>query len=188
MKPTERLAALTAMEKALKDAIKVARAEANDYLMDSYEDLGVEKLALKLGSEKVGEFVVTFNKEGFEITDRAAFEEWALDYGLAEVRRTIRPDMMESAIRALENVFSPEVMAETVEERIVVHPDWELAMEKVGKVVQCMNSGMNVPGVRAVPKTVKGTMVRGCDPAKVFPIIAELPEGFNGLLLGEGAA
>ena len=188
MKPTERLAALTAMEKALKDAIKVARAEANDYLMDSYEDLGVEKLALKLGSEKVGEFVVTFNKEGFEIVDRAAFEEFALDYGMATVKREIRPDMMESAIRALEEHFDQEVLSEVVKETVIISPDWEKAMENVGGVVQYMDSGMNVPGVRAVPKSVKGTMVRGCEPAKVFPIIAELPEGFNGLLLGEGAA
>lgn len=188
MRPTEKLAALTAMEKALKDAIKAARAEANDFLMDSYEDIGVERMALKLDGEKVGEFVVTFNKEGFQVTDREAFEDFALDYGLATVKREIRPEMMESAIKALEDTFEPEILSQVVRETVVLHPDWEKAMENVGGVVQYMDSGMNVPGVAAVPKTVKGTMVRGCEPAKVFPIIAGLPEGFNGLLLGEGAA
>lgn len=187
MKPHERLAALTAMEKALKDAIKEARAEANGFLMDSYEDLGVEKMALRLGGEKVGEFVVTFNREGFEVTDSDAFGEFALDYGMADVRRTIRPEMMESAIRALEDVFEPEVLAQTVREEVVLRPDWEKAMENVDGVVQYMDSGMNVPGVRAVPKTVKGTMVRGCEPDKVFPILNAMPEGVSGLLLG-GAA
>lgn len=186
MKPTEKLAVLTAMKKALDVALKEARAEADDLLADAYEDMGVEKMALKLNGDKVGELLVTFTKDGFEISNPAEFEEWALDYGLAEVRRTIRPDMMESVIRALENVFSPEVMAETVEEKVVIHPDWELAMENVGGVVQYMDSGMNVPGVRISPRRVKGTMVRGCEPDKVIPIVNQLPEAAT-LLLG-GAA
>lgn len=186
MKPTEKLAVLTAMKKAVESALKEARAEADDLLADAYEDMGVEKMALKLNGEKIGELLVTFTKDGFEISDEAEFESFALDYGMAEIRRTIRPDMMESAIRALENVFSPEVLAETVEERVVIHPDWEKAMENVGGVVQYMDSGMNVPGVRVVPRKAKGTMVRGCEPDKVIPIINQLPEAAT-LLLG-GAA
>ena len=183
MKPTEKLAVLTAMKKALDVALKEARAEADDMLADAYDDMGVEKMALKLDGEKVGELLVTFTKDGFEICDRAAFESFAMDYGMAEVRRTIRPDMMESAIKALENVFSEEVLAETVEETVVIHPDWELAMANVGGVVQYMDSGMNVPGVMPVPKRVKGTMVRGCEPDKVIPIVNQLPEAAT-LLLG----
>lgn len=183
-----KLAALTAMEKAVKEQIKQVRSDANAELMDAYDDLGVEKLALKLGGQKVGEFVVTFNAEGFEVTDQEAFGEFALDYGMAEVRRTIRPEMMESAIRALEGVFEPDVLAEAVETTVVLHPDWEKGMTNVGGVVQYMDSGMNVPGVKVRPKTVKSTMVRGCKPAEVLPLVAtELPSGANGLLLG-GAA
>lgn len=188
MKATEKLAVLTAMKKAVDVALKDARAEADDMLADAYEDMGVEKMALKLNGDKVGELLVTFTKDGFEITDegREEFEAFALDYGMAEIRRTIRPDMMESAIRALENVFSPEVLAETVQETVVVHPDWEKAMENVGGVVQYMDSGMNVPGVRVVPRRAKGTMVRGCEPDKVIPIVNQLPDAAT-LLLG-GAA
>lgn len=186
MRPQEKVAVITAMKKALDDALKQARAEADDALMEAYEDMGVEKMAIKLNGEKVGEFVVTFAKEGFEIADQKAFEEFAIDYGMAEVRRTIRPDMMESAIRALEDVFEPDVLAEAVQETVVIHPDWEKAMENVGGVVQYMDSGMNVPGVRIKPRRVKGTMVRGCEPEKVIPIVNELPEARQ-LLLG-GAA
>lgn len=186
MKAVERVAILTAMKKAVDESLKAARAEADDDLLDAYDDMGVEKMALKLDGQKVGEFVVTFAKEGFEVSDKDAFNEFALDYGMAEIRRTIKPDMMESCIRALEDVFEPDVLSEAVQESVVLHPDWEKALENVGGVVQYMDSGLNVPGVRIVPKRVKGTMVRGCDPSTVIPIVNQLPEAAT-LLLG-GAA
>lgn len=186
MRPYERLAVLTALEKAVKDAIRGTRAECNDMALESYEDDGVEKRALKVNGQKVGEFIVTFNAEGFEVTDREAFNDFALDYGFATVRRTIAPDMMESAIRALEGVFDPDVMEQAVVETVELHPDWEKALENVGGVVQYMDSGLNVPGVRVKPKSVKGTMVRGCKPADVLPMAAQIEGGMDALLLGDG--
>ena len=180
----EELAVLTAMEKAVKDRIKSVRVEANASIMDAYEGMGVEKLALKVGEQKVGEFIVTFAKEGFEITDRKAFEEFALDYGMATTRKRIRPDMEQSAIRYLESSLDPEVFAETVEEKVTLDPDWEKGLTNVGGLACYMDSGLSVPGVEVKPKAVKGTMVRECKPEKVFPVVANLPGGFNGYLLG----
>lgn len=183
MNTFEQLAVLTAMEKAVKDRIKEVRSEANENLLEAYESMGVEKLALKVGGgTKVGEFIVTFNAEGFEVTDRAAFEDFALDYGLARVNRSIRPDMMESCIRALEGVFSEEVLAEAVEERVELNPDWEKAIYNIAGVPCYEDSGMPVPGLAVRPKTVKSTMVRGCKPVEVLPLAFE--GGAATLLLG----
>lgn len=180
----EELAVLTAMEKAVKDRIKDVRSEANASIMDAYADMGVEKLALKVGDQKVGEFIVTFAKEGFEVTDRAAFEEFAVDYGMATQRRTIRPSMMESAIRALESIYATEVLEEVVQTEVVLNPNWDRALVNVGGVACYMDSRLPVPGVVVKPKSVKGTMVRECKPEAVFPVVATLPGGFNGYLLG----
>lgn len=182
----EELAVLTAMEKAVKDRIRDVRSEANASIMDAYEGMGVEKLALKVGEQKVGEFIVTFAKEGFEVTDPAAFEEFALDYGLASQRRAIRPDMVATAIKALEGAYDAELVAEVVETVTVYDPEWERAMTNVGGIACYMDSGQPVPGVEVRPKRVKGTMVRDCKPAAVFPVVANLPGGFNGYLLGGG--
>lgn len=185
--PVEKLPVLIALEKAVKDEIKVIRRECDDTLLEGYEDAGYEKRALKVGGQKVGEFTVTFNSEGFEIVNRPMFEEFALDYGMAYEKRTIRPDMMESAIKALEAYFPQDVIDQTVQTEVVLHPDWEKAMENVGGVVQYMDSGMNVPGVAVRPKTVKGTRVTGCKPQDVIPRLNQLDGGVTALLTG-GAA
>lgn len=188
MNNTEKLAVLTALEKAVKDRMKDVRSEADADLMDAYDENGYEKKAVKLNGQKVGEHIVTFRKEGYEITDRAAFEEFALDYGLAEQRRYIAPDFMESAIKALEAAFEPEVLDGAIVTEIVLSGDWELAMERVGDAVCYMDSNMVVPGVAYRPKEVKGTMLRGCRPEDVVPIISALPGGVESLLLGGDAA
>lgn len=183
----EKLPILIALEKAVKDELKATRAECDESLLDFFEAEGFEKRALRVAGEKVGDFSVTFNSEGFDIVDRAAFEEFALDYGMASVRRTIRPDMMESAIRALSDVFEPEVLAEAVQEEVTLDPDWEKAMENVGGVAMYFDSGLSVPGVVPRPKTIKGTRVTGCKPADVVPRLNQIEGGATALLLGGDA-
>ena len=185
--PMEKLPILIALEKAVKDELKATRAECDETLLDFFESEGFEKRALRVAGEKVGEFSVTFNSEGFDIIDREAFEEFALDYGMATVRRTIRPDMMESAIRALEGVFEPDVLSEAIAEEVVVTPDWEKAMENVGGVAMYFDSGISVPGVVPRSKTIKGTRVTGCKPSDVIPRLNQIEGGAAALLLG-GAA
>lgn len=185
--PVEKLPVLIALEKAVKDEIKVIRRDCDAALLDGYEADGYEKRALRVGGEKVGDFTVTFASEGYEITDREAFNDFALDYGLATIRRTIRPDMMESAIRALESEFTPEVLEQAVQTEVVLHPDWEKGLTNVCGVVQYMDSGLNVPGVAFRPKAVKGTRVTGCAPADVIPRLNQLDGGVTALLTG-GAA
>ena len=186
MEPMEQLAVLTAMEKAVKDRIREVRAECNDKMLGTYDSIGAEKIALKVCGTKVGDMTVTFHSEGFAVTDEEAFGEFAVDYGLATKRKRIRPEMMESAIKAIESAFEPDVAAEAIEEYTALSPDWEKAMERGNGCVLYMDSGMPVPGVEYRPKRVKGTMVRGCKPDEVLPLLRSLPGGIDGLLLGEG--
>ena len=188
MNNTERLAVLVAMDKAVKEAMRDVRRDADDDLLEAFEEDGYEKKAVKLNGQKVGEHIVTFKSEGYEITDRAAFEEFALDYGMATQRRYISPEFMESAIAALENEFDAETLDGVIVTETVISPDWEKAMERVGDAVCYMDSNLIVPGVEFRPKTVKGTMVRGCKPEDVIPAMRELPGGIEGLLLGGDAA
>ncbi len=185
MKPTEQLAILTAIKKAVDERIKHVRTDVDDHLKDAYDDDGIEKIALKVGGIKVGEILVTYQAEGFAITDREAFNGFALDYGLGTIKRTIRPDMMETCIKALESVFEPEVLAEAVQDDVILSKDWEKSMTPCGGMVAFMDTGVVVPGMVHRPKAPKGTMVRGCKPDDVLPILRELPGGVEQLLLGD---
>ena len=186
--PIEKLPMLVALEKVVKDEIKAVRRECDGDLLDTYEDEGYERKALRVGNVKVGDFSVTFNSDGFDIVDREAFEDFALEYGMASERRRIRPDMEQSIIRYLENNLDPDVYAEALETEVVLDPDWEKGMEMVCGVVQYMDSGLNVPGVEFRPKTVKGTRVTGCRPADVLPLMQQMEGGVTGFLTGGDAA
>lgn len=187
LSPIDKLPMLVALEKVVKDEIKAVRRECDDALLDTYEDEGYERKALRVGNVKVGDFSVTFNSDGFDIVDRAAFEDFALAYGMASERKRIRPDMEQSVIRHLENNLDPEVYAEAIETEVVLDPEWEKGMELVCGVVQYMDSGLNVPGVEFRPRTVKGTRVTGCKPADVLPLMQQMEGGVTAFLTG-GAA
>ncbi|MFQ9179682.1 MAG: hypothetical protein ACLR3C_06990 [Eggerthella lenta] len=90
--------------------------------------------------------------------------------------------MMDSCIKALESVFDAEVL-----ERAVRKP-WSSRLmgevqSRVGDAVCYMDSG-KIAGVEYRPKLAKGTMVRGCKPDDVVPILRGLPGGVDALLLG----
>lgn len=189
----EKLAALTAIDKALKPQIKAVRAECDAYLKDAYESMGVERMALKVGGQKAGDFLIAFTADGFDVTDKAAFEEFALDYGLATVRRKIRPEMMASAVRALEDYFEPEVLDEVFEDEVVLCSDWEKAIYNVNGTPVYEDSGLVVPGLSPRPREIKNTQVRGCKPEDTLPKVAarmggEFNAGFTALLLEGGDA
>lgn len=186
MNINEKLAVITTFEKLCKERAKEIRAEADEEFGQLYDEYGTEKMGLKLGGQKVGDFILTFNAEHFVVTDKAAFEEWCLDYGLATVRKSIRPGMMGSAIAVLEGAVEPESLRDYLTEEVVVEPEWEEKLVSVGGKVLFQDSGMEVPGVAFIPRTVKGTQVRGCKPDQVIPLIQALPGGVEALLLGGG--
>ena len=175
----EELAVLTALQKAVKARLDEVRAEADDGMGD-----GIEKRTLSVGGTKVGEIAETFAKEGWDVSDRDAFESFALDYGFAHVERRIAPDWMETCVKALESCFDADVLDDAIEERVVLDGDWEKRIEKVGDAPCYLDSGAVVPGLEWRPKRHKGTRVTGCDPAEVVPLLRSLPGGVERALIG----
>lgn len=184
METTERCAILKAVLDMVKAAYEEAREELDGEFAEQYDAYGVEKIALKVSGEKVGELSLQYHKDGFVITDKEAFDEFALSYGLASTKRSIRPEMVGAAIKVIEGVIEPDHVKDFVSEEVVVVGDWEKYMVRAGDMVLFLDSGMEVPGVRYRPKAVKGTRITGCKPEVVGPIIRSLPGGINALLLG----
>ncbi len=182
MNSTEKLAVLTAMDKAVKAGAKEARAEADEGLMAIYEDMGVEKVELRVAGQPVGTLQVTYASEGYEVTDLAAFAEFGAANGMAAEKRAIRAEYMDAAIKIVE-AHLPEAVEVTVEPV----KDLGRMLDHVGGEVVAYGTSEVVPGVSYRPKRAKGTMVRGCEPEKVIPLLASLPGGVEPLLLGGGA-
>lgn len=182
MNNREKLAVLTAVEKGVKERIKEVREDADEEFRTLMESEGVDRCALMAAGANVGTMTAAYEKEGFEIDDRAAFEEWALCNGLASVKRSISPLYMEAAL----NIVARE-LPEAIREDTVLADDWEKAMDTVGDAVVAYGTTSVVPGVAFRPKAYKGTIVRGCKPEDVLPLLRQLPGGMDALLLGGGA-
>lgn len=177
----EELAVLTALQKAVKERLDEVRAEADEGMGD-----GIEKRTLSVGGEKVGEIAVTFAKEGWDVTDMEALSSFALDYGFAHVEKAIRPDWMETCVKALESSFEPDVLESAIESKVVLDGDWERYVTSVDGEPTYLDSGMVIPGVSRRPKRPKGTRVTECKPADVIPALRNLPGGIERALLGDG--
>lgn len=186
MNANEQLAVLTSIKKMVDDRIKVVRAEVDKEFYQQADVLGVEKVGLKVNGEKVGDLILTYHKEGFNVTDRDAFEDFALTYGLATIKSSIRPEMVGAVIKVIEGAIEPEHVRDFVKEEVVLAGDWEEKLTRAGDAVFLADSGLVVPGVSYRPKAVKGTQVRGCSPEQVTPILQAMPGGITALLLGGG--
>lgn len=169
MRPTEKLAILTAIKKAVDDQLKAVRSEADDELLEAYKENGVEKLALKVGGEKVGNFIIAFNKESYEIDNPEAFNEFALLNGFAKLTHAIKPEFMQQAVAMVEEQYP-----EAIEEKFELNKDWDAYFEKLGDDVIISGKDTIVPGVVWKAPTVKSTQVRDCKPQVVLPIVQRL--------------
>lgn len=180
MRPSEELAVLTALKKAVDDRLKEVRAEADSELLEAYDEDGVTKKALKVGGLKVGDYILNLTKETWEIVDEPAFEDFALTYGFAEEAESIKTAFMHRAVELMR-----EECPEGLESSAKVDPKWRDYVYNVDGVPIFMDSGMVVPGVALVPSKPKNTQVRGCKPADVIPRLQALG-GVDALLLGAG--
>lgn len=179
MRANEKVAVLTALKKMVGTELDKVRAEADEAMLEAYEDDGVTKKALKLGGVKVGDYIVVLNSGQWAVEDRAAFEDFALTYGFASMERTVKGGYMPRVIEILEQEL-PEAVAETVK----VDPKWQDYVENLAGTPMFLDSGEIVPGLKFTGQTVKGTQVRGCKPEDVAPILQQLG-GVDALLLGE---
>lgn len=175
----ERLAMLTALQKAVKAELDATRAEADASMLQSYEDDGVVKKALKVGGVKVGDYIVVLTSGDWRITDEEAFFDFALSYGIAYTESVIKPGAQVAAVRIIEEA-RPELLDETVR----LNPKWKDFLTNTGGVATFLDSGEAVPGVEPVLPRVKCTQVRGCAPEDVVPQMRSLG-GIDRLLLGD---
>lgn len=185
MTPQETVVIGKAFETALKRKLKEARAEVDAELWSAYDEEGYKKKELRLNGETMGELILAMNKPHFEITDKSAFDEFALDYGLGYEQQSIKPEMMHRAISLLSEVLSDDEIEQYIDREVIPYPSWDAPLVRVGDNAVLSDSGLLVPGVSYVPETPKNTMIRGCKPEDVFPVVGELG-GIDGFLLGGG--
>lgn len=174
MNGNEKLAVLTALKKLINSELAKVREECDENLLEAYERDGVSKVALKVNGIKVGDFLITFNSNEWEVTDNESFSEFALDYGFATIEKSIKPEYMSRAIELLAEE-EPDGIAETVK----VDSKWADYVSPDGTYLE---SGLKVPGISYTGKTVKNTQVLKCDPKTVAPILREIG-GIQTLLL-----
>lgn len=176
----EQLAMLTALQKAVKQKLDEVRTEADASMLESYEDDGVVKKALKVGGVKVGDYIVVLTADDWAVTNEAALEDFALCNGLAETRLSIKPECMAAAVKIVEEI-DPFLLTEEVK----LAPDWKKYLTNTGGVATFLDTNQAVPGVAPAPPRVKCTQVRGCKPEDVVPQMQRLG-GIDALLLGDG--
>lgn len=156
----EELALLTAMSKTVGDAIKGAKADAQEALMDAFSADGTDRRAIMVGGAKVGEVGVSFTKPGPAVKpgrEREALEA-AIELGIIDWSK-----VSAAFVRGWESRFS-QVGGAVVEAQSAELCDW-LAWE---------------------PSRPKSASVRGCKPGDVVPALkAKLgDDGLSSLLLG----
>lgn len=169
MKPSEEMAILIALQKQVRKRLAVLRPQVDRSLLDAYNEDGVTKRAIKLGGVKVGDHLLSFASSKWEVTDSAAFEDFALTYGFARVVKTVRPEY-ESLVCELVEEAAPEAVAETVK----VDEHWDRLMTNTAGTPTFKDSGMVVPGVQLSGQRVRSCQVRGCEPEDVAPMVASL--------------
>ncbi len=172
---------LTALQKAVKAELDATRAEADASMLESYEDDGVVKKALKVGGVKVGDYIVVLTSDDWAVTDAEALQDFALTYGFASSKFSIKPECMAAAVKLIE-ATDPFMLAETV----TLNKDWKSYVTNTGGTPTFLDSGEVVPGLEAMPPRVKCTQVRGCKPEDVVPLMQRLG-GIDRLLLGGGS-
>ena len=161
----------------VKARLDEVRREADADLLNAYDEDGVTKRALKLGGVKVGDHIVVLTSGTWEIEDSEALNDFALDYGFASVKRSIKPEYLAQVLDIL-TCELPDAIEETVE----LDPKWQDYVTNVAGQAMFMDSGLPVPGVSFVGQQVKHTQVRDCKPETVAPIIAS-KGGLDALLL-----
>lgn len=176
---SEQLAVLTALQKLVKERLDEVRSTADHELLESYEDDGTTKRALKVGGIKVGDHMVVLTSGTWTVTDREAFEDFALAYGFATARKSVRPECMHRAVCLLEDI-DPSLLTQEV----AVDAKWEALVTNSAGTPTLLDSGEIVPGLTLAPQRVKCTQVRGCKPRDIIPIVQQLG-GVDALLLGE---
>lgn len=174
-----RVAILTALEKAVREAKDEARAEADRMLAEDYERDGISGVDLIVGDRKVGKLSMV--KPGVGIYGGTAFAGWAYEHGMG--RKVLTVDVSDAPQELLDRVTG-----------MLGHE--ALPYEFDVRAFDRASNGLRVAGTHVVDaegEIVPGTYVRamrprvsGCKPADVGEAMAAMDGGptVAGLLIG----
>lgn len=182
MNNLEKLGILTAMEKAVKEKKEEIRKECDEALRLAYTEQDVEKIAIKIGGQKVGEHVVTFNKEKLTITNIDILKKFLLENGLADEVTALKYARSDEIVEYFAAHGSPDEYERFTERIITIQDGWEKCLTNNAGILTFLDTGEIVPGVMCCVPSVRGTMVRGCAPDAVLPAIAQAGVDAMGLL------
>lgn len=183
LNPMQRTAVITAMQKALKKEGDASRKEADDAILRLFDETGTDRVRVSLGDAEVGTFSLTFDKDGYEVTDKEAFDDFCIANGLAHESVSIKPEWMSKAAEELAVHYPDGVVAS-----VVLDSDAPKLFKRIDDSTFVID-GTNevIPGIKPTPKTVKGTQLRGCKPEDVIPAMKGLGVGVEQLLLGDAS-
>lgn len=172
----QRVAALTAMEKAIKSELKASRELVDDIMLKQYEEQGITKRQLTLG-RKVGDISIIQPKDEYLITDHSEFDEFALLNGIAEEKITVKPEYKLQIQKILE-----EHLPEALQVEVEPVKDWQQFITWDGEKSYIAGTDCEVPGITHIEKRPQ-VRITGCKPEDVAPMLRGVT--INQLLLGE---
>lgn len=187
MNNLEKLPIFKALEKIVGQKAEECRKQCDAEIKKLYEDSGIKKIDLRVNGDSVGSFTATVNKAGFEVTDKPLFDDFALTYGFADEVLSINPEAMQRAIGILRENLDEEAFKQMVSTSVKVDSKWENFITAKGGECYFLDTAELVPGIKIRKESFKSTMVTGCKPDDVIPLINQLPGGINALLLGGGS-
>lgn len=185
---SEQVALWSAAKKLSEREYKAAKEEAQDELLDAYEASGFDRRDLLVDGQKVGQQSVVRSKGEWVVTDKGAFDAWALEQGLASVQVRIRPGASQIVIKTLEETLGEDEVRTLVDEEVQPDSDWPRYVTKSGDTAVFAETGEVVPGVEWEEGHVTGTRVTGCEPDDVLPIIRQMGLEEREQLFLEGGA
>lgn len=185
MSNMEKLAILTAMQKAIKEQIDTTR-EAVDYeMLSAYMLDGTDRKTLRIGKTPVGTISVKKSKNNYWVGDRHAFNTYIKENECGKWRyevdvyqsEPLRQKLIEAGIE-WEQYFKLEA-----------EPNKDFT-KRLTPSEDCMvdtETGEIVPGIHPKEDTTYGTIVRECKPEVVLPLVISMPDNavINNLLIGE---
>lgn len=170
----EAVAAGTAAKKVVDELYSNLRDEFDAEMLEAYERNGTSSRVLRFNGVEVGTANVVRGKDVWRVSDRDAFEEFALLNGMADIRRSIAPGCESRAIEVL-----MEHAPELVSEEALMLPGWEKSVENRGGVPYL--GGVPVPGLEYGGRSAMHVTVRGVKPETVVPLVRSAG-GFDRLL------
>lgn len=167
-----------AFQKAISDAVKESRVDADKRLLDAYKQGGYRNAEARVNGVKIGTHSVTnIDKFSIVVDDQAAFNEWYDELGKADINGTYEfigtPQKLETIAKRYPKDFKK--VPRLTQEQLLTHI-------KVKDGIPLFEGDV-VEGVAVEPKELGTTFRLSLEPLEVVHMA--LDAGVNPLLLDE---